>query len=263
MRTWARVAPRPKRQQVATAGALGAAEGAPVVDEGAQAVLAPVQAPQPPPPAPQPRTMSQRINRLEEEVRKMRQSVVGLQGVVKSSIIEQTRVSTWMISCMRQLMDASGRRPCYKENRRFGILFDSILGMLKPCQLTFCSQGLIIEVLSLAKHQGGEWGLGSLGGLGSKIEKRCLGVERGVGKVLGTGDGRRRGACWAGRGTTRMGNYNIAWSGGEGRCSVSGFEVWAILRTVAMRGGRAGVGVRSGESEEGLGRGAAAWGRGV
>ncbi|GJW82091.1 hypothetical protein Tco_0146066 [Tanacetum coccineum] len=109
-------APRAKRQQAATAGALGAAEGAPVVDEGAptadegaQDVLAPMQVPQPSPPAPQPRTMSQRINRLEEEVRKMRQSVVGLQGVVKSSIIEQTRVSTWMISCMRQLMDASGR----------------------------------------------------------------------------------------------------------------------------------------------------------
>ncbi|GKB20324.1 hypothetical protein Tco_0854247, partial [Tanacetum coccineum] len=58
------------------------AEDAPVADEGAQAVPAPVQAPQPPPPAPQHRTIS---------------------------ITEQTRVSTWMISCMTQLMDASGR----------------------------------------------------------------------------------------------------------------------------------------------------------
>ncbi|GKB25324.1 hypothetical protein Tco_0864725 [Tanacetum coccineum] len=53
--------------------------------------------------------MSQRINRLEEEVRKMRQSVVGLRGVVDRSITEQTRVSTWLLSCMTQLMDASGR----------------------------------------------------------------------------------------------------------------------------------------------------------
>ncbi|GKE57561.1 hypothetical protein Tco_1496746 [Tanacetum coccineum] len=91
------------------AGAPRAAEDAPAAEEGAHAVPAPVQAPQPPPPAPQPWTMSQRIDRLEEEVREMRQSVVGLQGVVKSSITEQTRVSTWIISCMTQLMDASGR----------------------------------------------------------------------------------------------------------------------------------------------------------
>ncbi|GJU30836.1 hypothetical protein Tco_1174425 [Tanacetum coccineum] len=31
------------------------------------------------------------------------------EGVVESSITKQTRVSTWMISCMMQLMDASGR----------------------------------------------------------------------------------------------------------------------------------------------------------
>ncbi|GJS11433.1 hypothetical protein Tco_0368229 [Tanacetum coccineum] len=68
------------------AGSLGAAEDAPAADEGAQ-----------------------RIERLEEEVHELRQSVVGLRGVVESSITEQTRVSTWMISCMTQLMDASGR----------------------------------------------------------------------------------------------------------------------------------------------------------
>ncbi|GKE55078.1 hypothetical protein Tco_1490234 [Tanacetum coccineum] len=39
----------------------------------------------------------------------MRQSVVGLRGVVKSSITEQTKVSTWLINCMTQLMDDSGR----------------------------------------------------------------------------------------------------------------------------------------------------------
>ncbi|GJW51329.1 hypothetical protein Tco_0092680 [Tanacetum coccineum] len=50
-----------------------------------------------------------RVLRLEEEMRELRQSVVGLRGVVESSITEQTRVSTWMISCMAQLMDASGR----------------------------------------------------------------------------------------------------------------------------------------------------------
>nr|GEV88158.1 hypothetical protein [Tanacetum cinerariifolium] len=67
------------------------------------------EAPQPPPPTPQPRTMSQRIDRLEEEVREMRQSIVALRGVVESSIIEQTIVSTWMISCMTHLMDVSGQ----------------------------------------------------------------------------------------------------------------------------------------------------------
>ncbi|GJS85485.1 hypothetical protein Tco_0752026 [Tanacetum coccineum] len=75
-------------------GGSGAAEDAPAADEGAQAVPAPVQAPQPPPPAPQPRTMSQRIKRMEEEMHKLRQSVLGLQGVVESSITKQTRVST-------------------------------------------------------------------------------------------------------------------------------------------------------------------------
>ncbi|GJY60320.1 hypothetical protein Tco_0460977, partial [Tanacetum coccineum] len=107
--TWAWVAPRPERQQAAAAGTPGAVEDAPAADEGAQAVPVPVQAPQPPLPAPQPRTMSQRIDRLEEEVRELRQSVVGLRGVIESSITEQTRVSTWMISYMTQLMDASGR----------------------------------------------------------------------------------------------------------------------------------------------------------
>ncbi|GJV93723.1 hypothetical protein Tco_1541536 [Tanacetum coccineum] len=91
------------------AGAPGATAGAPAADKGAQAVPVPVQAPQPSPPALQPQTMSQRIDRLEEEVRDLRQSIVGLRGVFKSSITKQTRVSTWMITCMTQLVDASGR----------------------------------------------------------------------------------------------------------------------------------------------------------
>nr|GEU36431.1 Gag-Pol polyprotein [Tanacetum cinerariifolium] len=78
-------------------------------DTWAWAVPAPVQVPQPPPPAPQHGTMLQRIDRLEEEVCEFWQSVVGLRGVVESSITEQSRVSTWMISCMTQLMDSSGR----------------------------------------------------------------------------------------------------------------------------------------------------------
>nr|GEX00804.1 hypothetical protein [Tanacetum cinerariifolium] len=45
--------------------------------------------------------------RIEEEMRNLRQSVVGLRGVVESSITEQTRVSTWMITRMTQFMDAS------------------------------------------------------------------------------------------------------------------------------------------------------------
>ncbi|GKB65359.1 hypothetical protein Tco_0921545 [Tanacetum coccineum] len=100
------VAPRLERQQVAAAGAHEADETGPAVGEGAQEVPAPVQAPLP---APQPRTMSQRIDRIEEDMHELRQIVMGLRGVVESSITEQTRVSTWMISCMTQLMDASGR----------------------------------------------------------------------------------------------------------------------------------------------------------
>ncbi|GKC53665.1 hypothetical protein Tco_1076410, partial [Tanacetum coccineum] len=49
------------------------------------------------------------IERIEEEMRELRQSVVGLRGVVESSITKQTKVSTWMISCMTHLMDVSGR----------------------------------------------------------------------------------------------------------------------------------------------------------
>ncbi|GKB53341.1 hypothetical protein Tco_0904094, partial [Tanacetum coccineum] len=73
-----------ERQQVAMAGSPEAAEDAPAVDKGAQADPAPMQAPHPPPPPP-------------------------AAGLVERSMIDQDRFSTWMISCMTQLMEASGR----------------------------------------------------------------------------------------------------------------------------------------------------------
>ncbi|GKE32240.1 hypothetical protein Tco_1451562, partial [Tanacetum coccineum] len=102
---WAWVASRPERQQVAAAGAPGAAEDAPTVDEGAQADPTPVQAPQPPPPPPVAgRTMPQRLERLEEEIQGLRQDVRSLHGLVERSMTDQGRFSAWMITCMTQLM---------------------------------------------------------------------------------------------------------------------------------------------------------------
>ncbi|GJR78160.1 hypothetical protein Tco_0148945 [Tanacetum coccineum] len=49
-----------------------------------------------------------RIERIEEEMRDLQHDDVGLRGVVESFTTEQSRVSTWLISCMTQLMDASG-----------------------------------------------------------------------------------------------------------------------------------------------------------
>ncbi|GJT33056.1 hypothetical protein Tco_0923475 [Tanacetum coccineum] len=104
---WAWVVSRLKRQRVVAAGA---AEDALVVDEGAQADLAPVQAPQlPPPPPAAGRTMPQRLGRLEEEIQGLRRDVRSLGKLVKSLITGQGRVSTWMISCMTQIMEASGQ----------------------------------------------------------------------------------------------------------------------------------------------------------
>ncbi|GJR16690.1 hypothetical protein Tco_0965217 [Tanacetum coccineum] len=68
---------------------------------------APAQGPPPPPPAPQPRTTSQRIeriDRIEEEMRDLRHDVGGIRGVVESFTTEQSRVSTWLITYMTQLM---------------------------------------------------------------------------------------------------------------------------------------------------------------
>ncbi|GJT35860.1 hypothetical protein Tco_0926279 [Tanacetum coccineum] len=47
--------------------------------------------------------------RIEEEVHDLRRNVVGLRGVVESFTTEQSKVSTWLITCMTQLMDASGQ----------------------------------------------------------------------------------------------------------------------------------------------------------
>ncbi|GJV79234.1 hypothetical protein Tco_1515104 [Tanacetum coccineum] len=107
---WAWVAPGPERQQVATAGAPVVATDALAVDEGDQAVLAPVQAPQQPLPQPSvaARAMPQRLGRLEEEVQGLRRDVRILYGLVERSMTDQGRFFTWMISCMAQLIGASG-----------------------------------------------------------------------------------------------------------------------------------------------------------
>ncbi|GKE52033.1 hypothetical protein Tco_1487189 [Tanacetum coccineum] len=106
---WAWVAPRPERKPDVAAGALKAAEDAPIADEDTLAVPAPVQAPQPPPPPPAAgRTMPQRLGRLKEEMEGLRQDVRSLRGLVERSMTNQDRFSTWMISCMTQLMETSG-----------------------------------------------------------------------------------------------------------------------------------------------------------
>ncbi|GKG06395.1 hypothetical protein Tco_0326481, partial [Tanacetum coccineum] len=97
-----------KRHPVAAAAASGGAKDAPDVDEGAQAVLAPIHAPPPLPPAAG-RTMPQRLGRLEEEIQGLRQDIRSLRGLVERSMTDQDRFSTWMVSCMTQLMATSGR----------------------------------------------------------------------------------------------------------------------------------------------------------
>ncbi|GJX24985.1 hypothetical protein Tco_0231281 [Tanacetum coccineum] len=78
----------PKRQQVVAAGALEAAEDAPAVDEGAQADLAP---------------------RASTSTATTTSSCGSLCGLMERSMTDWGRFSTWMISCMTQLMDASGQ----------------------------------------------------------------------------------------------------------------------------------------------------------
>ncbi|GKE28985.1 hypothetical protein Tco_1444369, partial [Tanacetum coccineum] len=80
--TWAWVAQGPERQQAAAAGAHEADEAGLAAEE--------------------------RIKRVEEEMHELRCAVVGLRGVVESFTTKQSRVSTWLIICMAQLMDASG-----------------------------------------------------------------------------------------------------------------------------------------------------------
>ncbi|GKF68594.1 hypothetical protein Tco_0198273 [Tanacetum coccineum] len=94
--------------EATVAGALEADKAGQAAEKVAQEIPvlalapapAPAQEPPPPPPAPQPRTMSQKIERVEEEVHDLRRDVVGLRGVVESFTTEQSRVSTWLISCM-------------------------------------------------------------------------------------------------------------------------------------------------------------------
>ncbi|GJR06653.1 hypothetical protein Tco_0529637 [Tanacetum coccineum] len=77
---------------------------------GRQADLAPVQAPQPPlPPPAVGRPMPQRLGRLKEEMQGLQHDVRSLCGLVERSMTDRGRFSTWMISCMTQLMDASGQ----------------------------------------------------------------------------------------------------------------------------------------------------------
>ncbi|GKB34365.1 hypothetical protein Tco_0879307, partial [Tanacetum coccineum] len=82
--TYAWVAQGPERQQATAAGAPKADEAGQADKEVALEIPtpAPSQAPPPPPPASQPRTIF---------------------------TTEQSRVSTWLISCMTQLIDANGQ----------------------------------------------------------------------------------------------------------------------------------------------------------
>ncbi|GJV72978.1 hypothetical protein Tco_1492973 [Tanacetum coccineum] len=101
----------PERQPDATAGAPAVAEDASTTDEGDQAISAPVQAleqPAPPSPPAAARTMPQILGRLEEEEQGLHRDVGTLRGLVERSMTDQGRFSTCMMSCMSQLMDASG-----------------------------------------------------------------------------------------------------------------------------------------------------------
>ncbi|GKB21470.1 hypothetical protein Tco_0855393 [Tanacetum coccineum] len=81
--TWTSVAHGLERQQAAAAGVVVANEAGLAAEE--------------------------RIERVEEEVHDLQRDVLGLRGDVASFTTEQSRVSTWLISCMTQLMDASGQ----------------------------------------------------------------------------------------------------------------------------------------------------------
>ncbi|GKB25197.1 hypothetical protein Tco_0864598 [Tanacetum coccineum] len=76
---WAWVAQGAERQPIVAAAAPEGAKDALDIDEGAQAVPAPIHAPPPPPPA------------------------------AERSMTDQGRFSTWMVSCIMQLMEAIGR----------------------------------------------------------------------------------------------------------------------------------------------------------
>ncbi|GJZ06243.1 hypothetical protein Tco_0540036, partial [Tanacetum coccineum] len=108
--TWAWVAIGPERQPNAAIGALAVVEDAPTTDEGNQVILTPVQAPQQPPLllSAAARTMPQRLGRLEEEVQGLCRDIGSLHGLMERSMTDQGKFSTWMMSYIAQLMDASG-----------------------------------------------------------------------------------------------------------------------------------------------------------
>ncbi|GJR25300.1 hypothetical protein Tco_1101532 [Tanacetum coccineum] len=54
------------------------------------------------------RTIPQRLGILEEDVQGLRRDVGSLCGLVERSMTDQGRFSTWLMTCMTQLMDASG-----------------------------------------------------------------------------------------------------------------------------------------------------------
>ncbi|GJU89612.1 hypothetical protein Tco_1302035 [Tanacetum coccineum] len=87
--TWAWVAPRPERQQVVAAGALDAAEDAPVVDDGAQAVPAPVK---------RGRSWLARSTRKAER------------EVLDSMTCDFSRFTTWTVIGLSRMMDQAGVR---------------------------------------------------------------------------------------------------------------------------------------------------------
>ncbi|GKB22544.1 hypothetical protein Tco_0861945 [Tanacetum coccineum] len=51
----------------------------------------------------------ERLGRLKEEVQGLHRDVKSLRGLVERSITNQGRFSTWMFSCIAQLMEASGQ----------------------------------------------------------------------------------------------------------------------------------------------------------
>ncbi|GKD23166.1 hypothetical protein Tco_1224869 [Tanacetum coccineum] len=103
--TWAWVALGPERQPDVTAGALGVAQDAPVVDEGDQAVPAPVQAPQPPPAATM--TMPQRMSILEEDVHEIYRALAEQREVIGAMARDFSRFTVWAASGIAQLLDSA------------------------------------------------------------------------------------------------------------------------------------------------------------
>ncbi|GJZ11734.1 hypothetical protein Tco_0546493, partial [Tanacetum coccineum] len=103
--TWAWVALGLERQPDVAAGALEAAEDAPIVDEGGQAVPAPVQAP-PPPPATA-RTMPQRMARLEEDVHEIRRALAEQREVIGAMARDFSRFTVWAASGIAHLLDSA------------------------------------------------------------------------------------------------------------------------------------------------------------